>query len=284
MPSELAGSRRARRLGRLAALSLSVALAAGSVAAQETPAKVEVVGTAFRLTMADGRVLAGADLVGAVLTLGDGAGTGLKVRIDAVRPDAGDPADEVTLYALSVEDPPTGTWHDLCTPGPDGLALGFPLAGTWTPAGEHLPSGEGFSLTCTSGVIGKCVRMGYKPWAATANGMPLWAYHQACTRLLRADYCGDGTGHTRDGTPVNIGDRLGLQTFDPASAMSFEAAWGADGAVCVHRVRVPEAASLEELVRACPDRLTGKVGEACTAEAALRTPETLILNQSLPAP
>ena len=52
----------------------------------------------------------------------------------------------------------------------------------------------------------------------------------------------------------------------------------------MHRVRVPEAASLEELVRACPDRLTGKVGEACTAEAALRTPETLILNQSLPAP
>jgi hypothetical protein len=266
-------------------LSLAVAPAAGGTAAQETPAKVEVVGTAFRLTMADGRVLVGPDLIGAVLALGDAGAARLAVRIDAVRPDPQDAAGEVMLYALSVEDPPTGVWRDLCTPGPDGLALGFPLAGTWTATGEHLPSDESFSLTCTSGVIGKCVRMGYKPWAAAADGTPLWAYHQACTRLLRADYCGDGTAHTRNDTLVDIGDRLGLQTFDPAaSAMSFEAAWGPDGAICVHRVRVPEAGSLDELVRACPGRLGGRVGEACAAEAALRAPGTLILNRSLPAP
>jgi hypothetical protein len=66
--------------------------------------------------------------------------------------------------------------------------------------------------------------------------------------------------------------------------MRFEAAWSADGAVCVQRVRVAEAASLEELVRTCPSRLAGKVGEACSAKAALRLPETLILNQSLPTP
>ncbi len=245
---------------------------------------MEVVGTAFRLTMADGRVLSGANLVGAILALGDAGETRLAVRIDAVRSDPQDTAGDVTLYALSVEEPSTGTWRNLCTPGPDGLALGFPLSGSWTPAGEHLPSGEGFSLTCTSGTIGKCVRMGYKPWTTAADGTSLWAYHQACTRMLRADYCGDGAAHTRDGTPINISDRLGLQTFDPAPAMRFEAAWGADGAVCVHRVRVAEAASLEELVRACPSRLKGKVGKACTAEAALRLPGTLILNQSVPTP
>ena len=139
-------------------------------------------------------------------------------------------------------------------------------------------------MTCTSGTIGKCVRMGYKPWTAAADGTPLWAYHQACTRMLRADYCGDGAAHTHNGTAVNISDRLGLQRFDPAPDMSFEAAWGADGAVCVHRVRIPAAASLEALVRSCPSRLAGKVGEACTAQAALRAPETLILNQSLPPP
>jgi ADYC domain len=278
------GARWIHRLGPLAALPLCLAVAAGGATAQETPAKVEVVGTAFRLTMADGRVLAGADLVGSVLALGGAGGTRLRVRIDAVRPDPRDPAGEVTLYVLSVEDPATGAWHDLCAPDPDGLALGFPMAGSWTASGEHLSSGGAFSLTCTGGVVGKCVRMGYKPWAAAADGTPLWAYHQACARLLRADYCGDGTGHTRDGTPVDIGDRLGVQTFDPAPAMDFEAAWGADGAVCVRRVRVPGAASLDELVRACPERLAGKVGEACTAEAALRAPETLILNQSVPAP
>ena len=278
------GSRLVCRLGWLAAIPLCMVLAGDSTAVQDTPTKVEVIGTAFRLTMADGRVLTGADLVGAVLMLGGGAGEQLKVRIDGLQLDPRDPAGEVMLYALSVEDPSSGAWHDLCTPDLDGLALGFPVAGTWTPAGQHLRTSEAFSLTCTSGVIGKCVRMGYKPWSATADGTPLWDLHQACTRLLRADYCGDGAAHTREGTPVNIGDRLGVQIFDPAPAMSFEAAWGANGAVCVRRVRVPEAASLDELVRACPGRLAGRVGEACTAEAALRISETLILNQSLPAP
>ena len=105
MSSKIAGSRRVSRLGRLAALPFSVALAAGGAAAQETPTKVEVVGTTFRLTMADGRVLAGTDLVGAVLALGDEGGARFAVRIDAVQLDLQDAAGDVTLYALSVEEP-----------------------------------------------------------------------------------------------------------------------------------------------------------------------------------
>src|SRR5262245_43263735 len=92
-------------------------------AAQDAPTEVEIVGTAFRLTMADGRVLKGADLVGAVFLLGGEAGEQLKVRIDALQLDPKDPAGEVVLYALSVEDPSSGGWHNLCTPDRDGLAL-----------------------------------------------------------------------------------------------------------------------------------------------------------------
>ena len=79
------GAWRVRRLGRLAALLLCLAAAGDGAAARDVPAKVEVLGTAFRLTMTDGRVLAGADLVGA-------GGPRLRVRIDAVRPDPRDPA------------------------------------------------------------------------------------------------------------------------------------------------------------------------------------------------
>jgi hypothetical protein len=100
--------------------------------------------------------------------------------------------------------------------------------------------------------------------------------------MMRADYCGDGTPHTREGTLINVGDRLGIQRFDLEPPLTFEAAWGAGGAVCVRQVRIPELVSLEDLVQACPDRLAGKVGDACTEEAAAGAPETMILNQSRP--
>jgi hypothetical protein len=59
-------------------------------------------------------------------------------------------------------------------------------------------------------------------------------------RLVRADYCGDGIGHTRDGTPIDIFDAIGIQHDEPAPGMTFEAAWRADGAVCVRHTRLPD--------------------------------------------
>ena len=59
--------------------------------------------------------------------------------------------------------------------------------------------------------------------------------------MVRADYCGDGRGHPRDGMQINVYDRLAIQVADPISSMTFEAAWGADGVVCVHKMRVPDA-------------------------------------------
>ena len=57
--------------------------------------------------------------------------------------------------------------------------------------------------------VGKCVRIGYKPWREV-RGESLWDYHQTCVRAVRADYGGDGTGYTRNGTLVDISDRLGI--------------------------------------------------------------------------
>ena len=78
-------------------------------------------------------------------------------------------------------------------------------------------------------------------------------------------------------------DRLGIQVADPDPTTTFEAAWGPDGAVCVHWVRVPAEISLDALIRACPKRLTSRIGADCTEQAALRSDETLILNASDPA-
>jgi hypothetical protein len=226
---------------------------------------LEVVATKFRITMPDGRVLASPDLVGAVLDATDEMGRTIRVRLDAVTRDPSDRDGDISLHRFSVPDAATGSWRDFCTPGPDGTVAGFPLAGSWTKDGRHESAGSGFIITCTSGAIGKCVRMGYKPWRKF-KGDSLWDYHQACVRAVRADYGGNGAGHTRDGTLIDIWDRLGIQppAPDPRSpALEFEAAWGPNGAICVRRTRIADLLSTAELAALYP-RLTDKIGPDCS--------------------
>ncbi len=200
----------------------------------------------------------------------------MTVRIDGVAQDASDADGDVWLHRFTVRDAGTGSWGELCIAGPDGTVAGFPLAGSWTADGRHLQGSSGFTVTCTAGAIGKCVRFGYKPWRDAA-GVSLWNYHQACVRMVRADYGGDGTGYTRTGTLVDIIDWLGIQrpgSDPPSRNLQFEAAWGPDGAVCVRRTRIPEVLSLDELARRYP-HLAGKIGPNCS-EAV----DALIWNRS----
>lgn len=241
--------------------------------------KIEVVGAHFQITRPDGSVVSQAELVGATIVLEDDRGNALRLYIADAEPDPADPSHEVVLYTLYNQDPVSGDLHSVCLPGPDGVAKAFPLNGTWTQTGEHVPSATAFSLTCTAGVIGKCVRWGYKPWKAAKDGTPLWKLHQACTRMARADYCGNGVSHTRNGTPINIFDRIGIQIADPDGSTTFEAAWGAEGAICVRKVRIPEEYSIEELERTCP-RLKGKVGKQCTEQRALQFENAIIFDRS----
>lgn len=107
------------------------------------------------------------------------------------------------------------------------------------------------------------MRLGYKPWKSLPDGTSLWDYHQACTRLLRADYCGNRHSRTRNGTLIDIYDRIGIQADEPARGMSFEAAWGPGGAVCVRRPRLIELTTEEKLSRKCP-ALSDRIGALCT--------------------
>jgi hypothetical protein len=84
--------------------------------------------------------------------------------------------------------------------------------------------------------------------------------------MVRADYAGDGIGHTRNGTLIDLFDRLGIQQpgdSPPGRTLAFEAAWGPEGAVCVRRMRIPELLSLEELATRYP-QLAEKTGPACS--------------------
>jgi hypothetical protein len=233
-----------------------------SAIAAEAPSLVSVTveRTSFHIIRADGTVVPQEALPGTVLSIGDGSGRQRHVRIDAVEHDPKDPSGEVILYALSEQDAATGEWRSACQPDPDGRRLGFPLAGAFTPHMQHVDMPGRFLITCTGGAEGKCIRFGYKPWQQAPDGSSLAAYYQACVRMVRADYCGDGVGHTRNGTPIDLFDRIGIQQDEPAPGMTLEAAWNPDGAVCVAHTRLPDVQSMAELGVLCPAR----VAQPCT--------------------
>lgn len=247
-------------------------------------ASVDVTGTTLSITLASGKKLQKAELVGATLSLVLPGETEPKsIRIDSVVTDPMDPENEVLLYRITVLDEVTGKAEELCEPDPQGNRWAFSLRGTWDLNGQHI-SDQGFTLTCATGAQGKCVRFGYKPWKILSNGANLADYHQACIRLVRADYCGN-KGTTKDGMLIDLYDQIGILEVGDAAEhhdLQFEAAWGTHGALCVAHTRVPENVTLEQLADECP-RLRGHIGEAACSRAdaeAGRFGPALLFNRS----
>jgi ADYC domain len=258
-----------------AQLATAPTRAAGPAAA----ASVSVVGSEFRVSLDDGSVLAGEALKGVVLAFGDGSGRQRRLRIDSVEPDPRDRDGEVMLYSLSEQDE-SGEWRDACLPDPDGRRLGFPLAGRFTADGRYDPEPGKLLITCTGGAEAKCVRFGYKPWGKAPGGASLAPYYQACVRLVRADYSGDGRGTTRNGQPIDIYDSLSVQAPGADPSYEFEAGFDEQGAVCVRHVRVKENATLAGVEASSP-RLKGRVGEICD-EAFARAEGAILFVRSPP--
>jgi hypothetical protein len=232
---------------------------------------IEVDGTEFKVTLADGRVLRSAELVGATLSISISGGM-TRLRIDAVERDPETGQTPVWLHSFSTETA-DGFRQPLCDPGPDGRRQGFPLAGRARSDGMMEPAEPGvFEIACTSGARGKCVRFGYLPWISA----PMRDIYNACVRMVRADYCGDGEGTTRDGMRIDLYDDRGIQQADSDPAQEFEAGWTEAGAVCVHHVRVKENISLEGLAASCP-RLRDRLGATCTEERARALGATLFV-------
>ncbi|HEX3758898.1 MAG TPA: ADYC domain-containing protein [Kofleriaceae bacterium] len=217
-----------------------------------------------------GATLRGTALVGAQLTaqvrnlaVSPPAVALIQYRITAIQPElAGyDPTGtgNTFLYTLEQWIDDAGVWQAACPVDTDGRSVAIPLAAVWDEHGDRSESSAMFTLGCTTGVIAKCYRWGYRPWV-TGYG-DLTTMHWACTRMARADYCGDGTPHTRNGTMINMWDTLPapgpiqkragvLQSL----GMLFEAGWNTGGAVCLSRARwLLDTGGL--LAALCPDRL-----------------------------
>jgi hypothetical protein len=191
------------------------------------------------------------------------------LRIVDVESDPADRSGTVWLHTFELQQS-DGSWRNLCVAGPDGRQQGFPVQRRT----------QGLDLTCSSGAVGKCVRSGYWPWADGPDGRSLEPQHAACVRMYRGDYGGTGEPWTKDGTNIELYDTQGIQKPDMAADQTFEAGWSADGAVCVHHVRVKQNVTLAELEEKYP-RLKGRTGPICTEEYA-RSLGAIMFNRSRP--
>ncbi|HYO65351.1 MAG TPA: ADYC domain-containing protein [Archangium sp.] len=183
----------------------------------------------------DGQHLSGQDFVQARFLGNLGDGSQVELRVDAATQGEGANAD-VWRYRVSYLSPVDGQWRPICHDASGQPAAAIAVDGYWDYR-QGLPGVGGrkyedprvFTFACEGAAIAKCIRFGYKPWASV-NGVSLAAHHQACTRLIRADYCGDGTSHTVNGQWVNVFDAVGVQ--QDTETWGTEAEWGTDGALC----------------------------------------------------
>jgi hypothetical protein len=249
---------------QLQGMRLSDATLSGATLANVRVSRGELLADCGGTTLR-GTALAGTHLRGQVQ---DGT-TLVDFRITAVAPESSgnDPTGTGHTFLYTIEQwvDDTSSWEPACDADDDGRRVAIPVAAIWNEQGDRVESSSLFTFGCTTGVIAKCYRWGYRPWI-TGYGDSMVAMHQTCTRLARADYCGIGVPGTRDGTKINVWDRLpspgpiqrhggGLLGLPlPPPGMLFEAGWNTNGAVCLSTARW----LLEDgigIARLCPDRL-----------------------------
>lgn len=209
----------------------------------------------------DGRLVAppkeAEGLVGALLKGADSDGQPVEVALCGAEPDANDPGQ--VWYRIEIWDAESASWKNPCiatarVSGPRALVV----QGLWDASGaRHTVPGK-FTFACENGAIAKCITWGYKPWA-TKDGRSLEDLHQACTRMARADYCGNGRSHTYEDSLIDMYDGLGIVARMTESTaglrveqFSFEAAWTPEGASCISRTR--DGRAVERVLEECPDR------------------------------
>jgi hypothetical protein len=183
----------------------------------------------------------------------------VEYRITAVQAETSyDPTNtgSTFLYTLEQNVDNADNWQPACPLDADSRRVAIPLTATWDEGGNRVESSTLFTFGCTTGVIAKCYRWGYRPWVSGYGD--LVSTHWACTRLARADYCGNGVSHTHDDTAINLWDNLPspgpIQSHGTTPLlMFFEAGWNTGGAVCLSHARWLLGGNL--IAQHCPHRL-----------------------------
>ena len=193
------------------------------------------------------------------------------IRINDVYTD--EDYDDIYYYDLSLAVAGSESWEPLCVDAANNPLPVIPLRNYWDEkTGDRIDDPDVVTFACTSGVLAHCVQWGYRPWEESTQcdkwekgkkncrTVSLADYHQACTRMARADYCGDGTPWTVPGTPIDIFDHLSPQIETQETKWPVEAEWTPDGAYCLDDIR-QQAWKADGLYPKCPKPLAKKKGD-----------------------
>lgn len=193
----------------------------------------------------------------------------------------------------------------LCT-GSSNRALA--VQGRWDAKGNHTDDPNQFTFACTDGLIAKCIDWGWRPdktvprttdkplrrpfITVARDSVSLFPYHQACTRMGRADYCGNNSSNTVEGTKVYAYDNIEyVQYADTPEIADFylEGGWTTGATCCLSKkrwatlalggpcsVELPDPRMIQG-VKFCEDLLPGKpkVGLFGNAGGSLNNDKTV---------
>lgn len=196
-----------------------------------------------------GTTLRGPALIGSILVFDLGDGVELPVTItdyeDVPSWATGSPA--VAAYGLSYADLGEPLLEQSICKG----TLVDPLqAAVVILAGERydqasktvIPNqGDWITLGCAGSATAKMALLGYGPNGDLGGqGAPASvAQRQATLKMITADYCGDGTSYTVDGTPL-AWENVDGSVMPSSTPGASEAIWTDQGALCLDTPRVVE--------------------------------------------
>ena len=181
-------------------------------------------GTSISASSASGPPLSGSGVVGSTWTGTASNGATVNLRIDSALQGTS-PNTDLWFYGVSYQT--SSGWSPLC--GLDSTLApikAVPVAGVWDKTATYATSATQFTWACRGKTIGKCVELGYKTYKGYADHMA------TCVRLLRGDYCGNGSAYTVDGTLLNLYDNVGVQA--DAENWHPEGEWTPAGARCIN--------------------------------------------------
>jgi len=184
----------------------------------------------------DDQLFAGADFVGSAWTVGvDTPNKGYEIMVMRISEFIADgPRSRYSFNLGHTLDDPEGFTCDEDPETGERTAILFRDLDVDAATGTHTERAKTIYFGCISGSVGKAAMWGYSPWN-TDDQM-----HQTATRVVRADYCGDGTSYTLQGTGLQVRDDIGLRGDFERVEEPTEAMWGPNGALCLLNPRLDD--------------------------------------------